>query len=385
MPDLSKITERETLKARNEPHWQRLRPGCFLGYRPSAKEGAGTWIARGYNADARSYRLKRLGSFGEYPSRERFTLAKQASEAFALLVEEGGLTDEKLETVEDACRRFATSHKEAGNRFRLYVYPDPIAKMKLAKLRRAHLTGWRARLEATPALVSRNKKGKRVTRPRSPATVNRDMAVLRTALGAVLPLGAPNTESAWQEALKPFKNAVKRRTLYLNRDQRRALLEAVGSEAKPFVRALCLLPLRPGAIAALTVDDFDKRTAELTVSKDKAGSRRRIVIPAVAVKLFNTASTDKPPAAPLFTRKNGKAWDKENWRHAIADAARAAELPPNVIAYTLRHSTITDLVMSGLPLLTIAQISGTSAEMIEKHYGHLVSDAAVEALASLAL
>jgi integrase len=56
-----------------------------------------------------------------------------------------------------------------------------------------------------------------------------------------------------------------------------------------------------------------------------------------------------------------------------------------VTAYTLRHSTITDLVSSGLPLLTIAQISGTSAEMIERHYGHLIRDAATEALAGLAL
>jgi hypothetical protein len=51
----------------------------------------------------------------------------------------------------------------------------------------------------------------------------------------------------------------------------------------------------------------------------------------------------------------------------------------------LRHSTITDLVSAGLPLLTIAQISGTSAEMIERHYGHLASDAAVKALGKLAL
>ena len=57
--------------------------------------------------------------------------------------------------------------------------------------------------------------------------------------------------------------------------------------------------------------------------------------------------------------------------------------PQNV--YTLRHSVITDLVAAGLPLLTVAQISGTSAEMIEKHYGHLVRQAAVEALATLTL
>ena len=384
MPDLSKVGARDTLRARREPYWQRLRPGCFLGYRPSAKGGAGSWIARAYDDGGRNYRVKALGSYVDHPARDRFGQAKLDAEKYAWEVERGYESEERLQTVGDACRRLAKSHKEAGDRFRRHVYSDPVAKVKLTKLRRIHLASWRARLEATPALVSRRKKGVPVTRPRSPATVNRDMAVLRMALGAVLPLGPPNTEAAWQEALKPVKNAVKRRTLYLNRDQRRALAEAVDSEAEPFVRALCLLPLRPGAVAALTVDDFDKQTAELTICKDKSGHGRRIVVPKKAARLFAAAAKGKPRTSPLFTMKNGKAWQREYWRHAIIDAAKAAKMPGNVVAYTLRHSTITDLVTAGLPLLTIAQISGTSAEMIEKHYGHLVRDAAVEALASLA-
>ena len=84
-------------------------------------------------------------------------------------------------------------------------------------------------------------------------------------------------------------------------------------------------------------------------------------------------------------RANGKAWDKDSWKKPIASAVKAGELPAGTTAYTLRHSTITDLVSAGLPLLTIAQISGTSAEMIERHYGHLASDAAMKALGELAL
>ena len=91
------------------------------------------------------------------------------------------------------------------------------------------------------------------------------------------------------------------------------------------------------------------------------------------------------PGAPIFMRANGKAWDKDSWKHPITSAVRAAGLPDGVTAYTLRHSTITDLVRLGLPLLTIAQISSTSAEMIERHYGHLAKDAAVKALAELTL
>ncbi|MGH8225935.1 MAG: hypothetical protein ACRER1_07275 [Gammaproteobacteria bacterium] len=55
------------------------------------------------------------------------------------------------------------------------------------------------------------------------------------------------------------------------------------------------------------------------------------------------------------------------------------------IAYTLRHSTITDLVTGGLDLMTVAQVSGTSAAMIEKHYAHLQREHAAKALSGLAL
>jgi len=54
-------------------------------------------------------------------------------------------------------------------------------------------------------------------------------------------------------------------------------------------------------------------------------------------------------------------------------------------AYKLRHSTISNLVSAGLHLLAIAEIFGTSGEMIERHYGRLASDAAVKALGELAL
>ena len=145
------------------------------------------------------------------------------------------------------------------------------------------------------------------------------------------------------------------------------------------------MPLRPGALAALTAGDFDKRTAELTIGKDKTGRPRRIQLPTDAARLLTEQSENKLPGASLLMRANGKAWDKNSWKLPIAAAVAAAGLPSEATAYTLRHSTITDLVSAGLPLLTIAQISGTSAEMIERHYGHLASHAAVKALGELAL
>lgn len=381
--DLSRVKERDALRSKREPHWQRIRPGCFLGYRPSTREGAGTWIARAYDEDRRRYNIQALGDFGTLSGKERFAEAKKEAEAFALLVESGGQTEQKAETVEEACRKYAETRPDAAGRFKRNVYNDPIAKVRLAKLRKHHLKAWRQRHEDRPALVSRNKKGPKVTRPRAPSSINREMAILRAALNRVLAPGAPGTEAAWQEALKSIRNADRQRTLYLNRDQRRALLETVSPEAEPFVRALCLLPLRPGAVANLTAGDFDAKTAELTIGKDKSGKPRRILLPQNVARLFEAQAANKAAIDPLFARASGARWDRSTWKRPIAEAVMVATLPKGATAYTLRHSTITDLVNGGLPLLTIAQISDTSAEMIERHYGHLCQQAAAEALAGL--
>ena len=62
-----------------------------------------------------------------------------------------------------------------------------------------------------------------------------------------------------------------------------------------------------------------------------------------------------------------------------------AGLPVATVAYTLRHSTITDLVTGGLDMFSVAQVSGTSISMIEAHYGHLQHEHARAALERLAV
>ncbi|MER9450102.1 tyrosine-type recombinase/integrase [Mesorhizobium sp. M0254] len=387
--DLSRIGDRGRLKPRagDEPHWQRLRVGCYVGFRPSRKGGKGTWFARTYDADKFKYVRKPLGDYGMLDGNEVFTHAKKDAEAWANQVESGGVRAEKVETVTDACKAYLKDRPGsiAEGVFRRHVYDDPIGKVRIDKLRRHHLREWRKRLEGAPALVTRNKGGNTVTKPRSQSTVNRDMVPLRAALGRLLTPGAPNTDAAWQEALKPAKGADRRRDLYLDRAERKRLLAAMEADAAPFVRALCLLPLRPGTLAGLIVGDFDKRTRALTIGKDKNGKPRQITLPSNIADFLTEQSKDKLPGAPIFTRGGGGAWNKDTWKGPIKDAVEKAELPASVSAYTLRHCVLTDLVTAGLPVLTVAQISGTSVAMIEKHYGHLVGDAAAEALAGLVL
>lgn len=390
MPDLSRIGEREKLKpkAGDEPHWHRLRQGVYLGYRPSRKNAGGTWFARFYDAEARRNARQPLGDYGTLSGHEVFKQAKADAEIWAETVESGGERPRDLVTVKDACEAYLEQKPGsiAEGVFRRHVYNDPIAKVKLDKLRRHHLMAWRKRLEQAPALVTRTKDdGRRVVKERSKSTVNRDMVPLRAALGLVLTQGAPSTEAAWQEALRPFKGADKRRQLYLDLGQRKRMIIATSDEARPFVQALCQLPLRPGALAALKVGDFDKRTRALTIGKDKNDKPRQVTMPHRLAEFFEEQVKDKLPDAAIFARSGGIAWNKDTWKHPIKDAVAASKLPRDASAYTLRHSVITDLIRARLPILTVAQLSGTSVAMIEKHYGHLVGDDVEFALATLSL
>lgn len=343
----------------------------------------GTWIARAYDPETQRQRHHSLGDFGDLPRHERFDAARKTAREWLDHVTGGGST--KPVTVKQACERYAADKPEAAARFERHVYHDPIAKVPLAKLTKKQVAAWRDRLESRPATIAKRKHGKTTTRPRADASVNRDMTAFRAALNAALDQGDVLNANAWRVALRPIKGADRSRNVYLDRKERRALIENLPADCAAFARGLCALPLRPGALAGLTVRDFDARTGTLKIGIDKAGKDRRILLPPATVALVKEQARSKLPAAPLFARADGSAWDRYAWRGPIKDAVRAAELPDEISAYALRHSTITDLIADGVPTLTVAQLSGTSVAMIERHYGHLLQKQAQAALAKLVL
>jgi len=209
------------------------------------------------------------------------------------------------------------------------------------------------------------------------------MVPLRTALHRELALGAPGTDATWQEALKPIRGADRRRELHLDKDQRVALLWSADDEILPSLRALCQLPLRPGAVANLKSSNFEGRARTLTIGKDKDGLSRQLSVPSTIAAFLAGSQIGKQGDEPLFSRSDGQPWSKDRWKKPIKLAALEANLPIETTAYVLRHSVITDLVRSGLPVLTVAQLSGTSVAMIERHDGHLVRTDVEQSLAAL--
>ncbi|MCV2367019.1 tyrosine-type recombinase/integrase [Roseateles oligotrophus] len=383
------VASREKLKPRRGPYWHRLSKGCYIGFRKMTSGGTGVWQARARDENATvQQRYQPLGEFLELADHLRFDAAAKAANAWFEHLGRGGTA--QAATVSDACSRYVIHLKatkadhaatDAEARFNNYVLNHKkLAATELSKLTPAQLEAWRKSLRELPTRSGGNRGGLRST-----STLNRDMTCFRAALNLAYLDGQVTTDFAWRSKLRPIKDADQRRELYLDRAQRLKFIETAPADLGAFLRGLCQLPLRPGALAKLTAGDFDRRLKVLRIGHDKGGKDRRIKLPDVTAAFFDTAAKDKLPAAPLLARADGKAWNKDSWKWPIKTTAAMAQLPDGTTAYTLRHSVISDLVHDGLDLLTVAQISGTSVAMIERHYGHLRSDVAAGALSRLAL
>jgi len=385
------VESRTRLKPRTPPYWQKLTTGCHIGFRKMAVGAEGTWLAQAYDASTSKQTRQSLGALDHLPAHQRFDAAKKLAEAWFEHLGRGGTT--KVITVKAACENYVNRLRESGDtknandiaaRFKRWVNDDKIGIHALPKLTRKAVEDWRNRLARAPVLTNPY-SDKTKTRARSPSSLNRDMAALRAALNSAHDHGDVTNDMAWRVALRAVENADGRRDGYLDRKQRALLISKSGADVGVFLRGLSLVPLRPGALASLTVGQLNNKLGVLTVGKDKAGRDRKIKLPPETAKFFAEHTKDKLPTAPLLARADGAVWNKDSWKKPIKAAALAAGLTNQVSAYTIRHSVITDLVTNGLDLLTVAQLSGTSVIMIEKHYGHHRADHAAKALAGLAL
>ena len=192
----------------------------------------------------------------------------------------------------------------------------------------------------------------------------------------------PGLEREWRE-VKKLAGADHRRDLFLDLAQRRALLAQAKGAVRDLVEAVCLVGARAGELVNATRKQYDGRTKTLTLS-GKTGSRT-IPLSSTAATLFDRLSESKLPAAPLFSRDDGKPWQHGSWAEGVRGAAADAKLPAGVSLYTLRHAFISEALSAGMTTLDVAKLTGTSLQMIQAHYGHLSMTAVKERLSKVVM
>jgi integrase len=258
--------------------------------------------------------------------------------------------------------------KDAEGVFRRLIHGDPIGTIALGKLMPADVYAWR----------------QRVLKRRSKTYANRCFTPVRAAFNYALARGVVPNDFAWHAALKAIKvdRDEGRRSLYLDLAERRLLLRNAPAELQPLLKSWTLLPVRPGDIAKLKVEHLDSRNRTLKIPPGKTASRT-IPLTSAAFEHFRACAQGKSPGAWLVARAHGGPWDRFAWRAQMRKAVKAARLPAATVAYTVRHSVITDLVTAGVDLFTVARLAGTSIAMIDKYYGQLQQQHARDALEKL--
>lgn len=386
MPDLSKVKNRDALKPRREPYWHKISKGNHLGFRKLSKNSTGNWLARSYESHTNKKPQKSLGSFLDLPDSLRFEAAQKAAQTWFVHIGRGGAYQEVA--IQDVCNNYIDHLKQNGKekasldaskRFQSYVLNDlRLAQTALSKLTPRVVQLWRNRLRDTPTKSGAN-KGKK----RSDSSLNRDITPFRAALNLAKDQRLVTDDFAWSKELRPIKDADKSRDIYLTPEQRNAIMSKAPPDLAKFIKFATLIPLRPDAVANLTVGDFNKRQRTLFVSKDKANSKRTIPLGVQLYEFLEEATRQKLPKARIFTKGDGQPWEKHSWKK-FKDIAKNCGIESAPTFYSIRHSVITDMIELGTDYGTVAILAGTSVRIIEKNYRHLTASHSANALDMLA-
>jgi len=140
--------------------------------------------------------------------------------------------------------------------------------------------------------------------------------------------------------------------------------------------------LRPAELLALERRDVGDGILNVRGTKTRR-SVRTVPLPLRAAQALDTLPA-RLNTRLLFPSPDGLVYDPHNWRaREFAFARDAAGLPKAVTPYTLRHSGISWSLAAGVPATDVARFGGTSLEMLQRTYAHLLEGSTDAARARL--
>ena len=370
-PAIDTKAKRDRLAKRREPYWHKLILGGFIGHRVGSK--GGSWIARFRGEDGKQH-YKSMDLPPHLPQNEYDIAVGEAQKWFES--QNQGFRA-KPGTVQEAADNYieylelkkgksaADNAKWRINRQILPVFGKiPLDRLKLQQIRK-----W---LHSFVAMGSDEEVRK------SKATANRHFATLKAMLNLAYKEGLVHSDRAWK-GVERFKNSDGSRKDYLNSEQVKKLMDATEGHFQDLLKAAVLTGARYGELCRLTAGDLDKDNGLLNIPYGKTGSRT-FPLTKGTKDYFSKKAEDKLPDAPLLTKDGVNPWRSSDQTRLMRKATEEAGLPKTVVFYTLRHSFIADLIDKNMNVFDIAKITGTSIEMIEKHYGKLYKDRVIEVL-----
>lgn len=356
-------TERAKLAARHDPYFERVRKGCYVGYRKQ-ENGAGTWIGR-WRDNTGQQHYKPLGYMESYDQ-----ALKLLNEWFD--ANDAGVSPKSV-NVEQTCKQYLdylrnrkgdAATKDPEGRFSRLVFGSAFGMIPLDKLKTTDVSQW---LNNQISHID-EKDTESIRGAKNGA--NRNLNALKAALNHAYKSRLVPSDAGWKSVGR-YPNVSKRREHHLSKLERIRLIAALDDDLREFTLALLFTAARPGELAKLQVKDFNSRQGTISLPSGKANFRVAS-LSSGASRLFERNTKNKSDESLIFCRSDGSQWIKDKWKKPYKKAANSVGLAPGVVLYSIRHTAISEMISGGMDAFTVARLAGTSTAMIDKHYGHLM-------------
>lgn len=243
-------------------------------------------------------------------------------------------------------------------------------------------------------------RGKTKGRPMSGKSLKNMHGLLSAALQRQVQDGALDRNVAY--GIRIPQDAVHEEMVFLRGAEVQQIIDAADPFYRPLIAFLYFTGMRYGEAVALTPADFDLDAAPPTVRVTKAWkqgdggyylgqpktrmSRRTIELPPAIIPMIRDLVEGKSAGDLVFTSKTGLmlksgTFHSKGWQPAVA----RANLRSRPRVHDLRHSHASELIGAGVPLPVVQRRLGhESVSTTVGVYGHLASDAGVQAAAAIA-
>lgn len=147
---------------------------------------------------------------------------------------------------------------------------------------------------------------------------------------------------------------------------------------------------RTTELAKARVRDYSPRSRQIILKEHKRSRTEHVPTPRhinltdTALNILDRLCEGRHPDEFIFQRPWGKPWSKKTLNTRLHSVQRLAvalgkEVRANISIYDFRHLWISEALMAGVDVMTVAKMAGTSVRMIETVYGHFRSDHFAEA------
>lgn len=169
----------------------------------------------------------------------------------------------------------------------------------------------------------------------------------------------------------------------------RAKLRACKDDFGDMLRVYHGTGARTSELAIAKVGQFSARSRQIVLGKHKRSKTtatptvRHINLSDDVLAILERRCAGRQPDECIFMTAWKKRWTPKTLNTRLRSVARIARALGNPVrettVYDFRHLWISDALMSGVDIITVAKMAGTSVKMIESVYGHFRTDHYAEA------